>query len=85
MFLVPHGPLGAGPPDDVETLGRTEGVVGVCLILLAIGLFILVRCIRTRRMIRDPAIRASVAESKHPNVVRENITFVFFYFILVNI
>ncbi|XP_057203404.1 protocadherin-15 isoform X1 [Triplophysa rosa] len=62
---VPHGPLGAGPPDDIETVGRTEGVAGVCLILLAIALFMLAWCLRTRR---DPAIRASVAESKHPNV-----------------
>ncbi|KAA0715195.1 Fat-like cadherin-related tumor suppressor -like protein [Triplophysa tibetana] len=67
--VLQKGQPGAGPPYDVETVGRTEGVAGVCLILLAISLFILVRCIRMRRTRRDPAIRASVAESEHPNVV----------------
>ncbi|XP_051580633.1 uncharacterized protein LOC127456264 [Myxocyprinus asiaticus] len=65
---VPHSPLGVGHPDGRETVGRTEGVAGVCLILLAITLFMLVRCIRMRRKRQDPADLANVAESKHPNV-----------------
>lgn len=56
-----------------ETVGRAEGVAGVCLILLAIALFTLVRCIRMSRGKRDHAIRTNVADSSDPNVVRQNL------------
>nr|XP_055029772.1 uncharacterized protein LOC129418864 isoform X1 [Misgurnus anguillicaudatus]XP_055029773.1 uncharacterized protein LOC129418864 isoform X1 [Misgurnus anguillicaudatus] len=65
---VPQGPLGSGHPDGIETVGRAEGLAGLCLILLGITLFMLVRCIRRRRKRRDPLIHANVADSKHPNV-----------------
>ncbi|XP_059362847.1 uncharacterized protein LOC132101712 isoform X2 [Carassius carassius] len=65
---VPQGPLGAGHVYSRETVGRAEGVAGVCLILLAITLFTLVRCIRMIREKRDPVIRTSVADNRHPNV-----------------
>uniref|UniRef100_A0A8C2A5H4 Cadherin domain-containing protein n=1 Tax=Cyprinus carpio TaxID=7962 RepID=A0A8C2A5H4_CYPCA len=65
---VPQGPLGAGHVYRGETVGRAEGVAGVCLILLAITLFTLVRCIRMIREKRDHVIRTSVADNKHPNV-----------------
>lgn len=66
---VPQGPLGSGHPDGIETVGRAEGLAGLCLILLGITLFMLVRCIRRRRKRRDPLIHANVADSKHPNVM----------------
>ncbi|KAK7151801.1 hypothetical protein R3I94_008218 [Phoxinus phoxinus] len=65
---VPQGPLGAGHLYSSETVGRAEGVAGVCLILLAIALFTLVRCIRMSREKRDHAIRTNVADSSDPNV-----------------
>ncbi|KAK2894481.1 hypothetical protein Q8A67_011710 [Cirrhinus molitorella] len=65
---VPQGPLGMGHVYSGETVGRAEGMAGVCLILLAITLFTLVRCIRMIREKRDHVIRSSVADSAHPNV-----------------
>ncbi|XP_073786342.1 uncharacterized protein isoform X3 [Danio rerio] len=65
---VPQGPLGVGYPYSRETVGRAEGVAGVCLILLAITLFTVVRCIRMSREKRDHVIRNTVADSTHPNV-----------------
>ncbi|XP_051725911.1 cadherin-related family member 5 [Ctenopharyngodon idella] len=65
---VPQGPLGAGHLYSSETVARAEGVAGVCLILLAIALFTLMRCIRMSREKRDHAIRNNVADSTHPNV-----------------
>ncbi|XP_052437978.1 protocadherin beta-10 [Carassius gibelio] len=65
---VPQGPLGAGHVYSGETVGRAEGVAGVCLILLGVTLFTLVRCIRMIREKRDPVIRTSVADNRHPNV-----------------
>ncbi|XP_016400319.1 uncharacterized protein LOC107733265 [Sinocyclocheilus rhinocerous] len=65
---VPQGPLGAGHVYSGETVGRAEGVAGVCLILLAFTLFTLVRCIRMIREKRDHVIRTSVADNRHPNV-----------------
>ncbi|XDV29157.1 hypothetical protein PO909_032310 [Leuciscus waleckii] len=61
---VPQGPLGAGHLYSSETVGRT----GVCLILLAIALFTLVRCIRMSREKRDHSIRTNVADSSDSNV-----------------
>uniref|UniRef100_A0A8C1I550 Cadherin domain-containing protein n=1 Tax=Cyprinus carpio TaxID=7962 RepID=A0A8C1I550_CYPCA len=69
---VPQGPLGAGHVYRGETVGRAEGVAGVCLILLAITLFTLVRCIRMIREKRDHVIRTSVADNKHPNVMNQS-------------
>ncbi|XP_048025566.1 uncharacterized protein LOC125254785 isoform X2 [Megalobrama amblycephala] len=69
---VPQGPLGAGHLYSSETVGKAEGVAGVCLILLAIALFTLVRCIRMNREKRDHAIRNNVADSTHPNVVNHS-------------
>ncbi|XP_015459945.3 protocadherin beta-10 isoform X2 [Astyanax mexicanus] len=66
---VPQGPLEEGQPQGRGTVGRTGGVVGLCLILLAIALFVLVYFIKRKRERQDPANRASVAEGKHPNVV----------------
>ncbi|XP_036440677.1 cadherin-related family member 5 [Colossoma macropomum] len=66
---VPQGPLEEGQPYGSGTVGRTGGVVGVCLILLAIALFVLVYFLKKRRQRQDPANRANVAEGKHPNVV----------------
>ncbi|KAI4897952.1 hypothetical protein NFI96_019844 [Prochilodus magdalenae] len=66
---VPQGPLEEGHPHSSGTVGRTGGVVGVCLILLAIALFVLVYFLKKRRQSQDPADRANVAEGKHPNVV----------------
>lgn len=65
---VPQGPLEEGQPQGRGTVGRTGGVVGLCLILLAIALFVLVYFIKRKRQSQDPANRASVAEGKHPNV-----------------
>ncbi|XP_073706867.1 uncharacterized protein [Garra rufa] len=65
---VPQGPLGAGHVYSSEAVGRAEGVAGVCLILLAITLFTLVRCIQMNREKRNHVIRNSVADSAHPNV-----------------
>ncbi|XP_072551490.1 uncharacterized protein [Salminus brasiliensis] len=69
---VPQGPLEEGQPRGSGTVGRTGGVVGVCLILLAIALFVLVYFIKRKRQRQDPANRASVAEGKHPNVVNHS-------------
>ncbi|KAL6478836.1 hypothetical protein MHYP_G00122690 [Metynnis hypsauchen] len=66
---VPQGPLEEGHPYGSGTVGRTGGVVGVCLILLAIALFVLVYFLKKKRQRQDPANRANVAEGKHPNVV----------------
>ncbi|XP_050991370.1 uncharacterized protein LOC127180982 isoform X1 [Labeo rohita] len=65
---VPQGPLGVGHVYSSEAVGRAEGVAGVCLILLAITLFTLVRCIRMIREKRDHVTWSSVADSRHPNV-----------------
>ncbi|XP_043120893.1 protocadherin beta-10 [Puntigrus tetrazona] len=69
---VPQGPLGAVHVYSSETVGRAEGVAGVCLILLAITLFTLVRCIRMIREKRDHVIRTSVADNRHPNVMNHS-------------
>ncbi|XP_056333998.1 cadherin-related family member 5 [Danio aesculapii] len=69
---VPQGPLGVGHPYSRETVGRAEGVAGVCLILLAVTLFTVVRCIRMSREKRDHVIRNTVADSTHPNVVNHS-------------
>ncbi|KAG1935165.1 cadherin-related family member 5-like [Pimephales promelas] len=69
---VPQGPLGAGHVYSSKTVGRAEGVAGVCLILLAITLFTLVRCIRMSREKRDDAIRTNVADISDPNVVKHS-------------
>ncbi|XP_077049934.1 uncharacterized protein LOC143696916 isoform X2 [Siphateles boraxobius] len=69
---VPQGPLGAGLLYSSETVGRAEGVAGVYLILVAIALFTLVRCIRMSREKRDHAIRTNVADSSDPNVVNQS-------------
>ncbi|XP_017571857.1 uncharacterized protein LOC108438448 isoform X2 [Pygocentrus nattereri] len=66
---VPQGPLEEGHPYGSGTVGRTGGVVGVCLILLAIALFVLVYFLKKKRQRQHPANRANVAEGKHPNVV----------------
>lgn len=60
--------MGAGHLYSSETVGRA----GVSLILLAIALFTLVRCIRMSREKRDHAIRTNVADSSDSNVVRQN-------------
>ncbi|XP_017571771.1 uncharacterized protein LOC108438448 isoform X1 [Pygocentrus nattereri] len=65
---VPQGPLEEGHPYGSGTVGRTGGVVGVCLILLAIALFVLVYFLKKKRQRQHPANRANVAEGKHPNV-----------------
>ncbi|TRY57876.1 hypothetical protein DNTS_017665 [Danionella cerebrum] len=65
---VPQGPLGVGQLYTRETVGRAEGVAGVCVILLAVTLFTLVRCVRLSREKRDQANQSWVADSSHPNV-----------------